>query len=364
MIYVNINLNNNFRIGPSCFYMNISAIYESINMLQLAFSYTNCDFIYNKNSFLKFINPKSPKEYISPDNDLILSSRIDSQYYEDTLEYIDYFCSSIYKFKLKSIASTQEINLNNIKNIYLKNGIPVLFPCDHYYLYEDYKQKLPNFLHFHYNRHMALLVDIDFDNNTAFIIDKFYSFVGNVKLTNFMKAIDAKNLELSDLFILENYNELPWKKDEFEVSKILQQNLQLLSQPQYISKSGTVYHKNIIATEMFIDDFDYIINILEESKGKFAPQFLSKLLSYTILQKISFKYLIKYYNSDLPNLDSIIKLTEESATLWQRINLLNDKTYISGMTLSINKKKYLNLLNNLLEIDKLLMEKLINYSMN
>ncbi|WP_458788522.1 hypothetical protein, partial [Vallitalea sediminicola] len=95
------------------------------------------------------------------------------------------------------------------------------------------------------------------------------------------------------------------------------------------------------------EDFHYIITSLEETKGKYAPQFLSKLVSTTILQRLSFKNFIKTYKDKFTGVDKLINYLEESYKLWNRIDVYNDKTYLSKKTLTQNESKYIALLDKL-----------------
>lgn len=354
---MNLDLDKNLKVGCSCTYMNVSALYESFRKLYLAFSYTHCDFIYNKDLFIKFINPKPAKEYISPTNDLVIAGRVDSEYYDDCLNYINYFSDNILKLKFKKVCNISNLDFKFINSEFLLNDIPVLFPFDYYYLYDDYyKKQTPDLLLFHTTRHMAILVEIDFDNNRVFIVDKFYSFMGYVSITDFLKALNSDYLEIRDLYICENYIDLKSNNyiNNLSFRNIFNQNIKLLNNTTYRTSSNNLYYKNVTATEMFRNDINYIIDVLEDKKGIYAPQFFSKLISQTILHRSAFYILVKYYKDYFINSNSLIKLTEESSSLWKRLDLFNDKTYLSGKTLSENKFKYIDLLDKILKNDTLL----------
>jgi hypothetical protein len=183
--------------------MNISGIYEGMGVLFLSLGYTNMDFLYNKEIFTEFINPKPSKEYISKDNDLVIAEDINSKYMNCTHKYVDSFSNTIYKPVTETIKFDGDIDLQELKANYLDKGLPVMYSFDHYYIYEDYIKLTSNILHFHTNGHMAILSDLDFENETAEIVDKFYKFKGYVQLENLKKSIHSEYLNAQKFLVLK-----------------------------------------------------------------------------------------------------------------------------------------------------------------
>ncbi|WP_113671829.1 hypothetical protein [Vallitalea guaymasensis] len=348
-------INRKNKIGFNCFCMNISAIYEYYDKLFLALAYINCDFLYNKELFLKFNNPKEPVEYISPDNDLIIVRPIDSVYKTDEIKFIKERTDSICPIEIKKICSSEDVDLEKINENFLSQGIPVIFTCDHYYMYTEYKKITKDIIKFHTPSHMLVLIDIDFDNNTAFIVDKFYSFMGTVKLDLLIASIKSQYIEDGAFIFLDDSNK---KGNDITFNEAFNKNIENLYKDTYINDEGHKYYKNIKALKMFREDFHYIITSLEETKGKYAPQFFSKLVATTILQRLSFKNFIKTYKDRFTEVDKLINYLEESYKLWNRIDVYNDKTYLSNKTLTQNESKYIALLDKLVDVDNLLYEEL------
>ena len=346
------NIDRNLRVGSNCYHMNVSTIYELYNSLYLSFAYTNFDFIYNKDTFLTFENPRPTIDYISKENDLVITKDIGSIYMKDYYFYMEYFTKSIYEVKTDIVNSSNNIDFKDLKDKYLCNKIPIFFPCDIYYMYSDYKKISKNMLEFHTGNHMAILVDIDFEKEQVFIIDKFYSFVGYVKLDNFIKSFYSDYIKRRELRILTSFS--PSKQDEeTQFQNYFKKSLALSCKSEVIV-NDVIYYKNIKALEMFNSDFEEIIFNLNLTKGKYSPQFLTKLISNILLQKMSFCNLLGYYNKKYPKYEynKILQLANKSSKLWRTIDLLNDKTYMTKKTLLINKEKYKVILNNLLITEK------------
>lgn len=349
-------IDRTLKIGCSCYYMNISAFYEYANKLFLSLAYLNCDFIYNTKLFLTFDNPQEPEKYISPNNELIISGTIDSVYLEDIFQYIDDTSNKIYPASINKLCNNKDVDLNKIQDMFLSKDIPIIFSCDHYYMYSEYKEVTNNIVHFHTGYHMAILLDIDFNSKTAFIVDKFYSFIGTVKLSSFINSIESEYIVNGFFGTLNNYSEL--FNNEITFYDVFMKNMNNLNEYKYVTADGNTYYKNIRALEKFREDFKSIITSLQDAKGKYAPQFLSKLIAPTILQRISFNNFMKYYQNMFKNSEELLRITDESSKLWTKIDMYNDKTYLSNKTLKDNEQKYLTLLDKLISIDTLMYDKL------
>lgn len=345
------NFDTKLKIGPSCIHMNISGVYEASNALYLALAYTNIDFIYNKKEFTNFLNAKNTEEYISKDNELIIVKDIDSIYLNDSKDYLNYCSNQIFNpFKyMKDL--NYNITLKEMQSNYLSAGVPVMYSCDHYYTYDDYIKFTNEILKFHTNGHMAILCDIDMGKKIAYVVDKFYGFKGYVNLENLIRSInstylDAKMFSILDIKQMVNGNE----KINFENN--LDINFRLLLKDTEVV-NGKEYFKNVGALELFYNDFEQIVESLYDTKGKYAPQFLSKLISNYILQRISFSNLLKYYNSKYPNkiYDKLIELTDNSKKLWNSIDIYNDKYYLSNICILDKIDKYSHLIESIIKND-------------
>ncbi len=353
---LNDKINRTLKVGSGCYYMNFSTFYEYTNKLFLSLAYTNCDFIYNKKLFLTFENPKESSEYISNENELIIAGTIDSLYIKDVHRFLKDTSDIIYRVSTTTICSNKDVDLKEIQSVFLSRNIPVMFTCDHYYMYSDYIKVTNDILHFHTNGHKAILFNIDFDNGTALIVDKFYSFIGTVKLSSLIDSIKSDYIQNGTFEILDNYNKLYSDNNTF--SDVFLRNIKNLNNDRYITSDGSTYYKNIKALKMFREDFESIIVSLQDTKGKYAPQFLTKLIAPTLLQRLSFNNVIKFYENFFIQPNELLRLIGESSKLWRRIDTYNDKTYLTNKTLKGNIQKYLDLLDNLISIDTLLYQEL------
>lgn len=339
------------NIGCGCGYMNFSGVYESKNALYLSLGFTNLDFIYNRQAFTQFISPKKAEEYISKDNELIISSDIDSKYIQDSNEYLKNNCMKIYDPFGSIIEIDNSISLTELKNKYIDKGNPIIYTCDHYYAYNDYKKQINNFLKFHSQDHMAILCDINFEKGVVYVLDKFYEFKGEIDLLNFNKTIQSSYLNEKRFFIM-NMDNILAGDEEKEFYRYLKENFEN-TLDKSILINGVNYHKNIYALEEFIKNFESIVVELYDKKGKYAPQFLSKLLSQTILQKISFSKLLKYY-LNMNNRSIYVELDkhiDESKRLWENIDVLNDKCYLKGKSILDDIEVYKGVIQSIMKVD-------------
>lgn len=344
------NIDRNLKVGPSCIHMNFSGMYEGKKTLYLALAFTSLDFLYDKHSFTEFINPKPAKDYISAENELIIVKDVNSKYIMDLEKYLEKFSRSIYDPFRSVVEVDNGTPLEELKDNYLDKGFPVMYVCDHYYTYEDYK-KQTNLTHFHTPGHMAILCDIDFEKNTAYVIDKFYSFKGSMSLDNLKKSISSEHLTMKKFWIMNfNFKENLNEKEEF--LKYFKINIQETLKDKVII-GNTEYYKNYKAVKAFVNDFREIVENLYDQKGKYAPQFLSKLISNVILQRRGYcnllKYFIKMYDDN--RYKKIYEYAEESKRLWNQIDIYNDKFFLAGKSIVEVMSKYEKLLETLLDVE-------------
>jgi len=347
---VMLEIDRRLKVGSSCFFMSISAIFEAYGKLYLAFGYTSFDYIYNSKSFLKFNNLKAPEEYISKENDLIISGEIDSVYSDDYAFYLYNSIPDDIKFEIEVICSGKMVDLKNIKDKYLDKKEYIFIPCDHYYLYDDYRKVTNDLYKFHTKDHVVVLIDINFEENTAYIIDKFYSFAGNVPLDKLNEAMFSEYRTNYNFSRIKNLSSIVENTQGFEF--YFHKNIELLNKNE-VTINGTVYKKNINALKSFISDFETNVEKIMLLKGRYAPQFFSKLIARIIVQKLSYNNLINYYKNNLSceNRDRILKILKESYNLWATIDAYNDKTYLGGKVLKDNLSKYKKLLDKLYAIE-------------
>lgn len=92
--------------------------------------------------------------------------------------------------------------------------------------------------------------------------------------------------------------------------------MQKIQQPvEYIRDKE--YKKNFNAIEGLAKCFQNVAESLYSQKGKYAPQFLSKLMTPIILQRGSFSKFIEYGSSTYPEMElqSLVDVARQSRTL-------------------------------------------------
>lgn len=339
------------KIGAGCTLMDVSGILEYHGCLSYAISYSNFDFLYNKERLTEFINPKRPEEYISKDDDLVIEVQIDSAYHQDIVVWNNYILEYYDLFQVKPLTVNLENDLDDLKRNFLDNDIPLIFPCDHYYMYDDYKKYNSNILRYHSSNHMAVLMDVNVDEQKCYIIDKFFAFVGEISLESFLSAALSDHLQESKGncgYVEFKQNEYSGQNEKTRVKALLKKSLELTLKPT-VNINNQKYYKNTVALEMFMHDFSDFLDKMLELKGKYAPQFTSKLFHNVMLQRVSFSNLVGYISKymDLNELDQLKRLTEDAAKLWLRIDALCDKCYLKGNLLTDYTDRFLQVLSKI-----------------
>lgn len=349
-----------YKIGYNCTFMAFSAIFESKNLLSYALAYTNSDFLYNYHSFITCENTANAELLISKTNQLIIEKNprwiFHKSYNKNIFNLVnkyDLFEPFFIEFDKDSI-----IGVEQIKKEYIDKGLPIIFKCDHYYLYNEYKKKTKDILHYHSSGHSAVLLDIDINNNSCIVSDKFFSFFGEVKLSSLLSSMKS-NYICNPGFGYIDIKKLEKISEEERIYKYLKENI-INTLIDEISIDGIKYYKNIKGLKMFVDDFDDITKSLTESKGIYAPQFTVNLVQPIILQRRSFSNLLKYINKNSKNirLERIQSICDEVSKLWFRIDMLCDKCFLSGNSLTDYKERILKVLKQIYEYESVIHETL------
>ncbi|MGB7606343.1 MAG: hypothetical protein WBL93_12805 [Lutisporaceae bacterium] len=346
------------KVGANCFLMNISGVFEYKGMLSMALLYTNLDFLYNPDYYTVFINPRPPEDYISKDNELLIPGSLDSLYHRDYMKYIYQNTKSPDAFSINKINPGILNDYNELKNLIITKNSPVIFKGDHFYLHDDYIKKTGDIMHYHSGFHSATIVDLNNDNKTCLIIDKFFSFVGEVSLESYKNAVNSNYITKPDCSIIE-VNRFQ-HMDEVERTRfLLKENIES-SLEEYSIINDIKYYKNVKALEMFIGNYErHLIEVMEQ-KGKYAPQFTTKILKPVRLNKLGFSNLIIYIKDvlNIKILHEIEPLCKEITSLWTRADQLCDKCYLTGKTVIEYKDRLLDTYYIILEKEKVLFDKL------
>lgn len=346
------SLDKDLRIGLNCVSMNYSGLLELNDMMYLALYYTLYEFIYNVDGFTSFINALPPEENISKENPLILVGKTGSVFLRDYYAYIDQSIENSAAFSINSFDINMD--LKEVKKQFLDKDIPVIFPCDIYYFYDDYKRLNANMLYFHSGTHKSMLVDIDFENEKCLLVDKFYRYVGEVKLEDFMKALhsDYNDKDMNNSFQYIKINPKDNIKDlELEILKKHFQTMLEMKENDFVMLNGRKYYRNISGIRSFIDTYDEMAESMMKQKKEYAPLFVTHLLRPIFLQKISYSVLIGYFAKRFNN-DILQRISDEANTLsklWTKVDMLCDKCYLSKNSLVSYKQKYIKVFKEIIK---------------
>lgn len=348
----------NLRVGYNCAYMNISAILQYYKALSLALSYTNIDFVYNSERITKYVGTKSVKEYISPDNELIIMGDIGCVFHKDYRSYITQMMQSYNAITTNRIEFGKNFTIDKLKSDYLDKDIPIIFACDNYYLYDDYRKKSDNILRYHSDEHMATLFGIDENKQQSCIVDKFFYFAGNVLYQNFKDSIESDYIS-NFRIITADIIDLNKETETERLRNYLKKNIDI-TMNETVDINGNIYHKNQKALRYFINDFNDILDDIILQKGKYAPQFTTFLLQPVAIQVSSYDILMGYIQSMLYDVDflDIKAILEKMTSLWLRIDYLCDKCYIAGKNIDSYRDKLLTILNEIYECHVRVLDKL------
>lgn len=340
-----------FKIGYNCEKMAISTFLEVQKRLSYALSYTNFDFIYNSDHFTMRENTKASELLLSKNNHLIMEENVQWGYHK---AYNDYHKSLIkdyglFKPKTYSIVDKSYIDLTELKEDYLDNGIPISIFIDHYYVYDEYKKLTSDIVQYHSESHAVAILDLDIKNNRCIVVDKLFSFLGEVKLEHLISSF------MSDYVKDFRYSFLEIEKDEYQtenerIRKYLKKNIEDTLKNE-VTIGDVKYYKNINALKMFIDDFDEVVLKLVDDHGLYAPQFTNNLLQPIIHQRRSFKNLMKYISDNIEKeeLKNIYLSLEEIQNNWLKIMLLCNKCFLTGNSLDHYTTRILKVLKKIYE---------------
>ncbi|MDF2519404.1 MAG: hypothetical protein K0R84_32 [Clostridia bacterium] len=351
-------LDPKLKIGSNCFFMNISAILEYKNMLSMSLSYINFDFIYNPDHFTEFVNPKPTEEYISKENELLVVGSIDSLFRNDHVEYISKGMKDYNLFSLHTIDPELLLDLGRLDQLYLKQKEPIVYSNDHYYVYNDYTKTTSDMAHYHSQGHAATMVKVDFSKKTCCVIDKFFSFIGEIPISSYFDAVTSDFLTQRT----GHYVQIERMKNmtEDERLRILLKNNINNSMQKTVTINGTKYYKNLDALALLLQNFERHLHELSEQKGKYAPQFTTKLFSPVRLNKVGFGNLMPYIKRMVNTKETRVlePLCKEVASLWVRIDVLCDKCYLTNSTILEYKDRLLDTYKEIYEKEKVIFDQL------
>jgi len=239
-------------------------------------------------------------------------------------------------------------DLSILQDNYLQYDVPIIFPCDHYYTYEEYKAYNNDMKHFHSGRHMTVLADIDFKKNKCSIIDKFYTFIGEISIEAFNKAISSEYIEEeTQKYMYTIQSDFGHADRNEQKHNFLKRNIET-AMSEYAIVNGRSYHKGIKALKMFLDDLEENIRELLNGKRVFAARYLTNMLQPTRLQRGGYSWLMEYMREELKHFDElniICELTKDIAKQWRIADNLCDKCFYSGDTLGNYSGRIRNVLN-------------------
>lgn len=342
------------KIGYTCFHMNISGIMELQDRLHYALAYTDLDFIYDFQHFFTYDNPKRPEEYISKDNELIIEGSIDLLFHRDYADYIDNNTKSFNLFDYTVHVNPKEKDLA-FETLFIEQGIPLIFPCDHYYLFQEYREQFPAMYHFHTGGHSAVLVDVDFAHETCTILDKFYAALFTTSIEKYIQAKTSEHLRNSK-FLTANIVPTGLQRSE-EIRALLKKNI-ARTLPEEITINGNTYAKNIKGIQILINDLPTFLQEMSNLKGKYAPQFTTRVFRPIILQRIGFKNLIWNLSQEVEELQPILQPLEETMKKWLQVDMLCDKCFLKNDFLPDYTENYLHTFQSIYEAEAIILDTL------
>ncbi len=348
-------ISSEYRVGHSCFYMNVSAVLEYYDSLTLSMIYTLNDFIYSPGYFSQLDNVDSQTNFGMNEKELNIAEGISSCYAND---FIDYVYEREVKSKVYKLTSMKTSGLNKIEQIEnkLKEISPLIFSADYYYLHDEYKSQ-NNALKSHSYNHKALVLNI---GENCSVVDKFYSFVGTISKDSLSKALESEYVikEKREVVSVTEIAYLGLEERE-KINFILKEQDAFLRDRTFIV-NGRKYYRNTEALKMFIADLPIIIDDLIKKYDEFAPQILERILTPVILQRISLNNLFKYFTEikNLEEFEILESVSKKCMQEWMKVNFLCDKCYLKGYSLDKYTDRFIKVVNNILEYETILSEEL------
>ncbi len=349
------SIDPNLKIGSDCGLMNVSGILELNNCLSYALTYTDFDFLYSFEHYFNYKNPKRPKKYISKDNDLVIVGGIDLVFHDDYKFYNEEIYKAYGLFYPEAVYRGNKRNTVNVEMKYLAKGIPLIVSCDHYYLHQSYVKEKPTMMHYHTSSHSLVVLDIDQNKQTCTVLDKFFGVLMEVPLERYLNAKMSETLN-KNYIVLLNIKEMDLPESE-RIRRLLKDNLNqtLLDQ---ITINGRTYIKNLKGLKNLIDEWPQFVKKMAELKGKYAPQFTTRVFRPFILQKLSFKNLMVYVSEEVTELKAVSEQFAEAVELWNRIDLLCDKCYIKNHNILDYIERFANVWRDIYEVESQIFETL------
>lgn len=345
------------RIGADCFYDAISCMLNGEDKLIYALSYVDYCFYYNRNNMTRFSLNKDPESYLSENNRLFFNENPYLKYSEDFLYEVrrKFERSILYEYMGEREGTPSNV-LREIKKNKLEKGIIVSILVDTFYLKEEYIKNGGKYDKGH-NGHYITLFDINFNTNTCYIIDKHYNVKGSVSLQSIIMAMQNDFVKKNHYIYFDVLPRLSTNEIQLLFKKNLLYNLE---KQQRIHDD--IYYKNVYALEMFINDFEDIIDELYAKYKKYTPQHLSfsliKFRAQRGSQKLIFEKLGEYLK--YPEINELIDLTQKSYLLWQSYDLVLDKIFLKEQSILNEKGRLKKILNEILFVDQKVIENMKN----
>lgn len=315
------------KVGSNCGLMNVSGILEMNQHLSYALSYSDFDFLYHPEYYLTYINPKRPEEYVSPTNELIITSSIDLLFHKDYSHYTAMVGQSYDLIHVENVYEGEKRPDLDTEMKYIQNEIPLIYSADHYYLADCYREQFPTMLHYHSGSHGAVLADIDLEQQQCTIMDKFFGVLLDVPIEKYIESKMSEYLNYN-YFSVVHYKEMDLPERE-RIRVLLKKNIQQTLQEK-VEIQGREYYKNVVGLKMLIEDLPHFLGTLSELKGKYAPQFMTNTFTPIILQKMGFKNLMSYVSEEVTELQEILDPLQRVSDLWNRVDALCDMCFLKG----------------------------------
>jgi len=342
------------KIGANCLYEAVSCILEYTNKLYYALEYTNSDFIFNNKVFVTY-DRYDVENYISDYNKLFFRKDPNSMYrvfYNNYLTHL-FENSEIYKCFCNYKYNTKNINFKDLNDKFIKYNIPVVISVDTYYLKDEYA-KYNLIIDQGHNYHFIVIYNIDEKQNICRIIDKHFRFKGSMPIDKLKYAFN--NIEKDRGVNVIWYLDIPLLNKlskNSNIHELIKKNISFyLLDDIYVNKIR--FSKNVKALSDFISYLPDIMKHFEDVFVYYAPQHISFPLVWVYWQKRSvatlYNYILEVTKTE--QLEKISMLMKNSQESWSKFDMLLDKIYLKNKLITEYEERLIDLLNNVLEIEK------------
>lgn len=340
------NIYENLQIGTGCFDMNISSVLEYNNMLSMSIAYSSTNLIYSPKTFTKFTKEINAEEYISKDNELLIVQGIDSKYHDDYFVYGENYCKNFNLFEIKILDEKIRYDLNELKNMYISQGIPLITTADHFYIHDIYKENGSNAFKYHSGNHCLTVLDIT--DNDCYITDKFFSYKGYINKDIYLEAVTSEYIKKAYCIIVNINEEYRNISEDERIRYLFKKSIQSFAEEStYID--GEKYYLNTFALEEMMRNLPIHTEELVKQKGKYAAQFLTKLITPIVVGTRGMGNLLTYLNMYLKSdiVDELQALYKTVGESWMLMAQLSIKSYRQKKTLTDYNDRLINVLREI-----------------